>query len=69
MASLQPTSILGNLIVGDGVAGTVNCNGTMTIAGGGPAQYSILRQQSGTSGLVEWIAFVVYDTDGTTRLF
>jgi len=75
MATLQPTTIAGNLLVGDGTAGTTTCNGafettsTLKIAGGNPAQYRICRQQSGTSGLVEWIDFAVYDTNGSTRLF
>jgi hypothetical protein len=69
MATLQPTSINGNLIVGDGQAGSLNCNGTMTVSGGSPSQYRICRQQSGTSGLIQWVDFAVYDTNGTTRLF
>ena len=74
MATLQPTTIAGDLLVGDGTAGTTTCNGAfesgaMTISGGNPAQYRICRQQSGTAGLVEWVDFAVYDTNGSTRLF
>jgi len=103
MATLQPTNIEGNLLVGAGTAGVTTCNGavtvnstlktkgaltvgdgvtaalkangtltatgTLTIAGGSPSQYRICRQQSGTSGLVQWVDFAVYDTNGSTRLF
>ena len=65
----------GDLTVGDGTSATLRANGAfstggaMTISGGNPAQYRICRQQSATSGLVEWVDFAVYDTNGTTRLF
>ncbi|RZD43575.1 MAG: hypothetical protein CXT73_00180 [Methanobacteriota archaeon] len=68
-------STKGDLIVGDGVTAALKANGdfatsgALTIAGGNPSQYRICRQQSITSGLVEWIDFAVYDTNGTTRLF
>ena len=47
----------------------LNVDGTATIAGGSPAQYRICRQQSSTSGLLQWVDFAVYDTNGSTRLF
>ena len=65
----------GDLTVGDGVTAALKANGdfattgALTISGGSPAQYRICRQQSGTAGLVEWIDFAVYDTNGSTRLF
>ena len=65
----------GDLTVGDGVSATLRANGAfstggaMTISGGSPAQYRICRQQSSTTGLVEWVDFAVYDTNGSTRLF
>ena len=71
----------GNLTVGDGATASLKANGAFeatgamtaggnfTISTGNPAQYRICRQQSGTAGLVEWIDFAVYDTNGSTRLF
>ena len=58
-----------DVLVGDGQSNNLNCNGTMTIAGGSPGQYKILRQQGSTTGEIEFVDFAVYDTDGTTRLF
>jgi len=63
MANLKDT------VVGVGASGTLKCNGVMTIVGGSPAQYKIMRQQSGTTGQVDFVDFAVYDTDGSTRLF
>ena len=75
MAKLQASEIAGNLLVGDGVAGAIEANGNFEVAGsvtmdsGNAGQYKICRQQGGTAGLVEWVDFAVYDTNGTTRLF
>ena len=61
MASASATSL--------GVSGETSMTGNFKIASGSPAQYRICRQQSGTSGLVQWVDFAVYDTNGSTRLF
>jgi len=76
MAELQSTNITGSATVSTtlGVTGSttlaeVTSSGDVKITSGSPAQYRICRQQSGTSGLVQWIDFAVYDTNGSTRLF
>ena len=61
MASASATSL--------GVSGETTMTGNFKIASGSPSQYRICRQQSGTSGLVQWVDFAVYDTNGSTRLF
>ena len=71
----------GDLTVGDGTTAALKANGAFEATGastfggdfkissGSPSQYRICRQQSGTSGLVQWVDFAVYDTNGSTRLF
>jgi hypothetical protein len=61
MATASATSL--------GVSGETTMTGNFKIASGSPSQYRICRQQSGTSGLVQWVDFAVYDTNGSTRLF
>ena len=51
------------------VSGEMNMTGNVKITSGSPSQYRICRQQSGTSGLIQWVDFAVYDTNGSTRLF
>jgi hypothetical protein len=69
------TSTLGTTNMADaaatslGVSGETTMTGNFKIASGSPSQYRICRQQSGTSGLVQWVDFAVYDTNGSTRLF
>ena len=63
------TSTLGTTNMGAATCSTLDASGDFKIASGSPAQYRICRQQSGTSGLVQWVDFAVYDTNGSTRLF
>ena len=63
------TSTLGTTNMGAATCSTLDASGDFKITSGSPSQYRICRQQSGTSGLVQWIDFAVYDTNGTTRLF
>ena len=63
------TSTLGTTNMGAASASSMETSGNFKITSGSPSQYRICRQQSGTSGLVQWVDFAVYDTNGSTRLF